>query len=197
MTLTIQVECRKMKKSRRTRSSQSRTPPPGSHLPNRSSLVKSGKKEKARVCLKVRAEERRDAERRDSWRGARDSLYLPYLLVGSSSHRSCRMRRPRRWSERGSRCYGGQRQGPRGWRRGLEAGAGAYGAGGSGAGQQDRAGGGGGNGRRRGLWSWVWPCCQGRGYSWLITPPQAPSSLFLPRLRERTSRSRRLLLPSL
>ena len=51
MTLTIQVDCQKeMKKSRRrTRSSQSRTPPPSSHLPNRSSLVKSGKKEKARV----------------------------------------------------------------------------------------------------------------------------------------------------
>ena len=51
MTLTIQVECQKeMKKSRRRmRSSQSRTPPPSSHLPNRSSLVKSGKKEKA--CL--------------------------------------------------------------------------------------------------------------------------------------------------
>lgn len=37
------------------------------------------------------------------------------------------MRAPRRWSERGSRCYGGQRQGPRGWRRGLEAGRGLRG----------------------------------------------------------------------
>lgn len=83
MTLTIQVECQKeMKKSRRrTRSSQSRTPPPGSHLPNRSSLVKSGKKEKARLAEKFgqrRLEGRREEGQLE--RRLRDSLYLPTYL---------------------------------------------------------------------------------------------------------------------
>lgn len=84
MTLTIQVECQKeMKKSRRrTRSSQSRTPPPRQSLTKQEQFGEVWKeRESTRLAEKFGQRRRRDAERRDSWReDSRDSLYLPTYL---------------------------------------------------------------------------------------------------------------------
>lgn len=54
---------------------------PSSHLPNRSSLVKSGKREKARVWAEEAECPWRSADWKDRWReGSGGGLYLPTYL---------------------------------------------------------------------------------------------------------------------
>lgn len=140
-------------------------PTPSSHLPNGSSLVKSGKKERKHAFGQRRLRARGGAQSGgtvgDRTLGAA-SIVL--LTCRCSSHRSCWMRAPRKWLEKGSPRHQAHRQGPQGWRQGLSARQGWW--------------------KRRGLSARrsLWGCRLGLSADWVraggLTPPQLPRHII-------------------